>query len=121
MGAYSEHYYGISITEYYDEIERIMSEALRPSDADKKWRFDLGNYLSKQNLGESGYDGGGYGQITFIGQPVRSGPRGYNVSDAMDAEVRATIANLPPELSAAIVAVLGSIPEPSFEVEEGWG
>jgi hypothetical protein len=124
MGAYSFNFYGINLTEHFGKIRKSIQETLKATDPGspliKNDYFDLGGYIAEIGAGESMYDGGGYGQITYIGVPVYSSKRGIVVTDEIVAEAEAKIAALPELLADAIRKVLGTIPEPEFITEEGW-
>lgn len=130
MGAYSLNFYGISLSEHYDKIAEHIAKTLVETDLRSEFlcgswnsepHFQLDSYLEELKLGESSYDGGGYGQITYIGRYVPSSKRGVVVTDEIVADVEAKIAGLPDLLADAIRKVLGEIPEPEFITEEGWG
>jgi hypothetical protein len=130
MGAYSLNFYGISISKHYSKIARHVADTLVKTGADSEYLdatypeetfFELGEYLEAEKVGGSHYDGGGWGQIAYIGQEIRSGKRGIVVSDDTVAEVEGIVQNLPELLANAMKAVMGDIPEPEFQTEEGWG
>lgn len=122
MGAYSTHFWGIDLTSKYDVVEEAM-----PSIDPETELFgpdviaSLGDYIEHHKLGRSMYDGGGYGQITYIGSGIGNGPRGITVTDEHIEKVAAIIAIIPDELKAALIEVYGRIPEPKFHIAEGWG
>jgi hypothetical protein len=122
MGAYTTQFWGISLTERYEKIEEAML-SLDPEKAtgDDDEIAELSEYIRHHKLGRSLYDGGGWGQITFIGVSIKSSPRGVVVTDEHVAEVAQIIARIPDELKEALIKVYGSIPEPAFHTEEGWG
>ncbi|NTF16839.1 hypothetical protein G6L37_00170 [Agrobacterium rubi] len=122
MGEYSTHFWGIDLTTTYDRIEEAMPSLDPESESEPlDGIYGLGDYIVHHGMGRSLYDGGGYGQITFIGKNVPSGPRGITVTDELVAEVAALIETIPEELKAAIILVHGQIREPAFYTKEGWG
>jgi hypothetical protein len=126
MGVYTVQFWGIDLTEAYDKIEKAMPSLQDDDDTimehwDDSEIAELSDYIRHHKLGESLYDGGGWGQITFIGKTIRPSKRGVSVTDDDVAEVEALIARIPDELKAALIAVHGRIPEPEFHTQEGWG
>ncbi len=120
MGAYTTQFWGISLTEKYGKIEDAMP-SLDPESYEGEGDdvYDLGSYIEHHELGESMYDGGGWGQITFLGLEIEPGPRGIVVTDEHVEKVAAIIARIPDELKQALTKVYGIIPEPAFHTEEG--
>jgi hypothetical protein len=121
MGAYSTQFWGISLTEKYDKIEEAMPSLDPEKEVDDGEISELSDYVRHHQLGKSLYDGGGWGQITFIGETVQATARGAIVTDEQVERVAAIVARIPDELKAALVKVFGTLPEPSFHTEEGWG
>jgi hypothetical protein len=131
MGVYSIHFFGINLTEMYDKVDGELTKRLRavddpevPEDFDGEFSDRiLDVYLDNDNrrIGKSLYDGAGYGQVTYVGVNVPKGPRGYAVTDEIEAESRKIIEELPVHLAEAIRAIFGSIPEPEFHCVEAWG
>ena len=132
MSAYSTHFYGIDISAKYSDISEALQAELSSkgmkegdpgvSEHRGKLSVDLSNYLEELKLGSSEYDGGGYGQITFIGIQAYSHRLGIGVTEQDAEKVDAMLKNLPPELDAAIrKAYAGQIPPAEFCVAEGWG
>jgi alkaline phosphatase len=110
--AQTHHYFGFSLTDHYNRIQEIFDQTEDP--------IDLGGFLLKNNLGGNRYSSG-WGQVTFIGRDVPMTDRGILVTDEIEAEVKSLIANLPERLHAAIVEVMGAIPEPKFGYEQTEG
>lgn len=115
MSTESHIYYGFSLTEDYTEVQEAMADVSGKSD------FDLGSYVSEQNIGQSHYDGGGYGQVTFIGREIEMTERGFVVTDKIIEEVKAMIATLDPDLTKALTKVFGEVPQPRFDYEHSDG
>ncbi len=116
MSAETHHYYGFSLTNKFDNIRRAMGEV-----TGTEGRFDLQRYIRDNEIGESHYDGGGWGQVTYVGRDVPMSERGIYVTDELEAEVRKLITDLPEDLKAALTKVFGNIPEPRFNYEESYG
>lgn len=130
MGAYSLNFYGISISEHYSDIAEHIANTLIKAGSESQFLdttypdepfFELGEYLNAEKVGRSHYDGGGWGQIAYIGRSVPSSKRGVVVTDEIVVEVEGIIKTLPDLLASAMKAVMGDIPEPEFQTEEGWG
>lgn len=133
MGTYSVSFYGWDITERYSEISETFEQHLHDAGItegpgfyvwDGTPRFSFGSYLEKLDIGESMYDGGGYGQITFIGVKVRKGPNGIVVTDEIRAKVEAIRTRLPSELKDVLQKAANlsiEVAAPTFETAEGWG
>jgi hypothetical protein len=127
MGVYSIHFFGINLTEVYDKVDGELTKRLRAVD-DPEVPEDFDDEFSDRildnddrRIGKSLYDGGGYGQVTYVGVNVPKGLRGYAVTDEIEAEARKIIEELPVHLAEAIRAIFGSIPGPEFHCVEAWG
>ena len=138
MGAYSVQFYGIDLSEHYDTIAQRFYLA---TCADRlPAGFDVSDYdsegydafeeaypdvfrsfLETGHIGATLYDGGGYGQIAYIGVRPQRGKRGVTVSDEAADKVDAIILNLPEHLRKTIADVYGKMPEAEFHTVEGWG
>lgn len=116
MSAETHHYYGFSLTEKFDAVRKAMAEV-----TGTPVRFDLARYVQNNKIGESHYDGGGWGQVTYIGRDVPMSERGIYVTDELEAEVRKLIADLPGDFKSALAKVFGKVPEPKFNYEESYG
>lgn len=114
MSADSHIYYGFSLTEEYDEVEEALQEILGSETG-------LKSYIWDNNAGHSHYDGGGYGQVTYVGKDVEMTDRGYVLTDEIIAEVKTMIAALPSEFREALAEVYGHVPEPAFQHEHSDG
>lgn len=122
MGAYTVQFWGINLTESYSKIEKVVGLDPENEELDEDNDIiELSDYLHHHKLGRSLYDGAGWGQITFIGVALKSSARGVVVTDEHVAEVADMVRRIPEELKNALIEVYGSIPEPSFHTEEGWG
>ena len=106
MGMYSIHIYGVNISENFHDLPDEMRERFY----DATW-------------GQTHYDGGGYGQISFVGVEVPRGPKGIAVTDEVEAAARKAYEECPADVRAAVCRALGveALPEPTFDVIEGWG
>jgi hypothetical protein len=102
MSTESHIYYGFSLTEDYDKIQEVLGEILDDEG------FNLQDYVWENEIGESHYNGGGYGQVTCVGKDIPETDRGYVVTDEIIAEVKSMIANLPSEFQKALKEVVGS-------------
>lgn len=114
MSADSHIYYGFSLTEEYNEVEEALQEIL-----ESETRLD--HYIWDNNVGHSHYDGGGWGQVTYVGKDIELTDRGYVLTDEIIAEVKSTIAALPSEFLQALAEVYGEVPEPAFRHEHSDG
>lgn len=115
MSISSHIYYGFSLT----EDDEAMKEAFVEISGDED--FSLGDYVYEHKIGESHYDGGGYGQVTFIGKKIRMTERGFVVTDEIIEEVKSMISDLKPDLQSALTKVFGKVPEPRFKIEHSYG
>jgi hypothetical protein len=126
MAHYTVHVFGIDLSHVFDDLPEELQEEL----SDGKW-------------GRSMYDGGGYGQLTYIGAKVPFTKRGIIVTDEVEAEARRIYGAIPEEVRKAISAALldvgmdvegtrhseglkarlaqGLLPEPEFIELGGWG
>ncbi len=114
MSTESHIYYGFSVTENYDQVEEALTEILGSETS-------LRRYIWDNDAGHSHYDGGGYGQVTYIGKDIPETDRGYVVTDEIIAKAKMMIANLPSEFRQALAEVYGEVPEPKFEHEHSDG
>lgn len=125
MGAYSVQFWGIDLTEACEDIEETMPSISRngyeDAAASERDFGELSEYIRHHKLGESHYDGGGFGQITYIGKTIEPSARGITVTDEDVAEVEGIIERIPEELKSAIIKVCGRLPEAKFHSVEGWG
>ncbi len=109
MGAYSENFYGVSVSKVFRKLPDDVQDAFDKADA--------------EDWGATMYDGGGYGQISYIGVGVPRSPKGYVVTDEIEAKARKAYEKCPENVRKAVCEALRveALPEPSFETEEGWG
>ncbi|NTF16838.1 hypothetical protein G6L37_00165 [Agrobacterium rubi] len=115
MSTETHHYFGISLTEDFDRIQDALAESLGVEDV------SLQDFLEKNELGHSHYDGGGYGQVTYIGVDVPMTEQGIVVTDEIRAEVARIIAGFPDEFLNALIGVYGNVPEAAFDYEQSDG
>jgi len=126
MGHYSEHAYGIDVSHVFNDLSEEAQEG-----------FDRGRWGATQ------YDGGGYGQITYLGVEVTATKRGIIVTPEIEGKTAKVYAIIPDAVRREICASLlaegrdpegtrysdeamarlaqGILPEPEFLVMSGWG
>jgi hypothetical protein len=112
MSAYSVRYYGVSLTEAFEEVQAAVAAALRAEGRtdgpgfDPRWpgEFFLGDYLGELGLGAELYDGGGEGQISYLGFELGD-DRG--VDDAARARFARMVAEMPAALRGVLAEKLG--------------
>jgi hypothetical protein len=127
MGHFSVRFYGIDLSEKFEDIQESLGETLRAAGKAKgpgffpdDEEFYLGEYLQGHRLGVEHYDGGGYGQITYIGFSLKDD---HGVDDAVRARFDDYLGRLPEELRAVLVEVFGSdfATKAKAQTESGWG
>lgn len=114
MSTETHHYYGFSLTEDYSRLQRDFKEALGED-------TDLADCVEENRLGHSHYDGGGYGQVTYIGVDVPMTADGIVVTTEIKAEAAAIMARLPDEFREVLIEFYGGLPEPRFDYEQSDG
>lgn len=115
MSSESHIYYGFSLTEKFREIEDAISGILEDES------FDLRDFIWEHKIGQTHYDGGGWGQVTYFGVDIPQTDRGFVVTDEIIAEVKAMVANLDPNFRKALIEVFGEVPETAFDYEQSDG
>jgi hypothetical protein len=116
MSAESHIYYGFSLTEDYRKIQKELKSILGI-----EGYFSLQEYILENDAGQTYYDGGGLGQVTYVGKDIPVTDRGYVVTDALIEESETLIANLPSEFRQALAAFYGEVPAPTFQHEHSDG
>lgn len=116
MSTETHHYYGFSLTEKFGRMQKAMQQIVSGDE-----RFDLQQYMEAHQLGHSHYDGGGWGQVTYVGVDVPMTEQGIVVTDDIRDEVGSIIGCFPDEFRKALIEVFGEVPRVRFDYEQSDG
>lgn len=113
MSAQADFIFGIDITRNYDKLwdlfEQTATNSMLADD-------DLAEYIMKNNLGSSLYDGGGWGQATYIGVSVPKTADGIVVTQEVRDAAQKVYDAIPERLRNVLLDYYGTLPEPRFHV-----
>lgn len=113
MSAQANFIFGMNISRDYDSLWSLFEQTAPNSMlADD----DLAEFIMVNNLGSSLYDGGGWGQATYIGVEVPKTPDGIIVTQEVRDKVKKIYDDIPERLRNVLLEHYGTLPEPRFHV-----